>query len=64
MSAGPNADGVRLDQDRGRAPNASAERSCSTASAGPTVSTVAVPPPASATRMASSTAQVSCALIV
>ena len=45
-------------------PTPSAVRSCSTASSGPRVSTVAVPPPASAIFTASSTAQLSCGLTV
>ena len=42
------------------APTATAARSCSTASAGPTVSTVTVPPVAEAVPIASSTAHSSC----
>ena len=67
--------GIRLAYELGRPvvngiktaavqPTPNAERSCSTASSGPRVSTVAVPPPASAIFTASSTAQLSCGLMV
>src|SRR5690348_13793968 len=63
-SAGPSRAGSASTCTAAPQPRASALRSWSTASGGPTVSTVTRPPVASASRIASSTAHSSCGLTV